>query len=139
MDLHDTRRAALLYELLEAFRDRLAVHDLLRVYTGSIAHFLGMLAGTLLDWPRALDHLEHALEIHRRIGARPFVVRTQYESARVLIARGGRHDATRARALLREAADTAAALGMQRAHTLARDLAERCRTPAVAMPRASRK
>lgn len=59
--------------------------------------------------------VEHALAANARMGVRPFLVRTQYEYARMLLARNGRsEDRSRARALLTEAAAAAEEMGLAR-------------------------
>ncbi len=138
-DLNDTRRAAVLYELLAPFRDRVAVHDLLRVYSGCVAHYLGLLAAALGRFDLAVEHLEEACDTHLRMGARPFVVRSQYEHARVLLARGRRQDAVKAQRLLRDAAEAARVMGMERARDLAVRLAARSGAEPAPLRRTSRK
>jgi hypothetical protein len=49
----------------------------------------------------------------RTLGSAPLVARTQLEKAKVLLARGGEGDLTRARELLVEARAAANELGMQ--------------------------
>ena len=138
-DLADTRRAAMLYDLLTPFRDRVAVHDLLRVYSGAVVHYLGLLAATLGRFDLALEHFEEASAIHVRIGARPFLVRSQYEHARTLLARGRRQDVAKVQRLLHEAIESARAMGMDRARDLAVSLAARCRSEPTPLRRTSRK
>jgi tetratricopeptide (TPR) repeat protein len=121
-DVGDEKRAAQLYELLRPFAGRNAVHDLLRVSAGCVDHYLGLLAVTTRRWPDAVRHFEDALAMNTRMGARPFVVRTQYEYAQLLRARGRREDLRRARAFATECAAAAKAMGMQRALDLALEL-----------------
>ena len=71
-----------------------------------------MLAGTLQRWDDAVVHFEDAIETNARIGARPFLARTQHEYARMLIERGDSGDKEKARTLLAEATATYLELGM---------------------------
>ena len=52
--------------------------------------------------------------MHSRMGARPWVARTQHAYAALLLRRGGPGDQERAAVLLTRALDTTQALGMQR-------------------------
>jgi len=67
----------------------------------------------LRRWPEAEGHFEAALRIDARMGARPWVARTQYDYARMRLARDGDGDRGAARALLQQAYATAQTLGMQ--------------------------
>src|SRR5439155_13284800 len=71
-------------------------------------------ATTLSRWEEAARHFEDALEMNTRLGARPFVARTQHAYARLLFARGWPGDVAKACELLRLAGETARALGMKR-------------------------
>jgi tetratricopeptide (TPR) repeat protein len=125
-DLGDAPRAAPLLELLRPFATRNAVHDLLRVHAGSVAHYLARLAATRAQWTDATAWFEQALEQNARMGALPALTRTRHEYARMLARRGQRRDLPRARALLADALADADALGFRRlrgeAETLAREL-----------------
>ncbi len=110
--LGDTRRAALLYDLLRPRADRWLGLGGNVVYVGSAAHWLGLLATTLEQWTDAEAHFEAAVGSNGRNGARPFLARTQFEYARMLLARGAEADREKARGLLTEAAATAEELGM---------------------------
>ncbi|HEV2781210.1 MAG TPA: response regulator transcription factor, partial [Actinophytocola sp.] len=57
-------------------------------------------------------HLESALAVGRRLGARPALARTRIDLAGVLLGRGRPDDRARARRLLEPAAREAAELGM---------------------------
>jgi hypothetical protein len=63
-------------------------------------------------WELAEGHFITALDMHERMGARPWVARTQLAYAEMLLARRRRGDRARARDLLAEAAVTADALAM---------------------------
>jgi DNA-binding SARP family transcriptional activator/tetratricopeptide (TPR) repeat protein len=83
--LEDHRSAAILYRMLEPWRDQVAVSV---VAWGSVSHYLGMLAATLGDADRAMEHLDAAAAAHDRMGAPIWRAQTQSEIAR-LIARPG--------------------------------------------------
>jgi len=110
--LGDARRAALLYNLLHPFAERLLTVAYNVVCFGSIAHWLGLLAGTLRQWDAAIAHFEAAIETNARVGARPYLARSQHEYARMLIERGESDDREKARTLLTEATATYRELGM---------------------------
>lgn len=65
------------------------------------------------QWGEAKRHFENALEMNRRMGARPFLARTQQDYARMLLERGGPKDSEKARRLLGEAAETYRELGIE--------------------------
>lgn len=110
--LGDTRRAALLYNLLHPFAGRLLTLAYNVVCLGSTAHWLGLLAGTLRRWDAAAAHFEAAIETNARVGARPYLARSQHEYARMLIERNDLDDKEKARTLLTEATATYRELGM---------------------------
>jgi tetratricopeptide (TPR) repeat protein len=110
--LGDARRAALLYGLLEPFAERNLADQLLRTYSGSGAHFLGVLAAVMDRSVDAAAHFEQALVANAALGARPAVLRTQYEYGRLLARTGGRRQTGKAHRLLEDALDSARQLGM---------------------------
>jgi tetratricopeptide (TPR) repeat protein len=63
-------------------------------------------------WAQAADHFEAAVRAHDRLGARPFLARTGYHYARMLLARGQTADRSRAVELLDRALATADTLGI---------------------------
>jgi len=79
---------------------------------GSAWFYLGLLATVTARWELAADHFEAALTAHDRLGARPWLARTRYEHARMLLARGQATDRNRALGLLDRARATADTLGM---------------------------
>ena len=87
-------------------------------WEGPWARVLGLLAAYLGDWEAAWAHFEEARALCRRLGARPYLARTEYEYGRALLARGGgdtaraTDDRQRARALLTSAREVAVELGM---------------------------
>ncbi len=113
----DAPRAAKLHDLLAPYASLNAVHDTLRTDLGSVAHHLGLLARTQGELDAAARYLEAALEANVRMGSRPHLARTQAELADLLLERGRRGDAPRARELLSGARATAAELGMVRLET----------------------
>jgi tetratricopeptide (TPR) repeat protein len=108
----DTRRAALLYDLLYPYADRLLMHGVNCACHGATTHWLGLLAGTLKRWDDSVAHFEDALETNSRIGARPYLARSQHEYARMLIERNDPGDKEKAKTLLTEATATYRELGM---------------------------
>jgi tetratricopeptide (TPR) repeat protein len=110
-----TQSAARLYARLLAYEGRVAV-SYPEISTGAVARCLGLLAFTEQRWDAAETHFEHALELNGRIGARPWLVRTQRDYARMLAARRAAGDSAKARALLSKARATAKALGIPEVH-----------------------
>jgi tetratricopeptide (TPR) repeat protein len=108
----DRRRAALLYDLLHPYADRVFVLAHHAAAFGAVTQWLGMLATTMQRWDSAADHFEAALETNARIGARPFLARSQHEYTRMLVERGDLGDSEKAKALLIEATATYRELGM---------------------------
>jgi tetratricopeptide (TPR) repeat protein len=111
--LGDTARAAELYALLLPFADQVIVTGLADLCEGAVARHLGTLAASLARWPEASSHFERALEIDGRLGARPYLARTRLAFARMLMARGGDGDRSRAASLLDEAGALAETVGMR--------------------------
>jgi hypothetical protein len=113
-DLGDRCRAALLVELLAPFATRNAVHDLLRIHGGAVAHYVARLEATCEHWSAAIDYFEQALDLNRRRGALPALTRTRHEYARMLLRRGHRRDVPRARTLIAEVLAASETLGFAR-------------------------
>jgi class 3 adenylate cyclase/tetratricopeptide (TPR) repeat protein len=118
--LGDPAAAAVLYDLLAPYSDRVAGQGI--VWTGAVAHYLGILARALGDLAAAEAHLARAADIHQRIGAPIWLARSRVEWAGVLLDRGGPAKAERARSLLGEALTTARALGVDAVERRAVDL-----------------
>src|SRR5262249_15116154 len=78
---------------------------------GAADRYLGMLAATLGEWERAEVHFERAIALNKQIGAATWLAHTEYEYARLLLARE-RGDQRRAAALLGEAGDLAGRIGL---------------------------
>ncbi len=80
---------------------------------GPVAHYLGLLAGTMGRWDEATRHFDDALALSERMRARPFVALTQHAHGRMLLARGGLQDRLRALEFLDRAIEIARELGMK--------------------------
>ena len=94
--------------------------------------YLGLLAATLGDHDRAVEHFEQSLAVNRGMGATTWVAHTLYAYGRTLRMRGRADDAVTASALLSEAATLAERIGMPMLLARARALSariERARTP----------
>ena len=112
--LRDTYRAELLYRLLSPYANRIAVSGTANDCSGPVSHDLGLLSTTLTRWDDAVQHVENALAMSVRLGARPFVAHTQCEYARMLLLRGQTEDEEKALRLLEQALFTAQQLGMKK-------------------------
>lgn len=97
-----------IYELLLPYASRHHYIPMIHPvsYHGSIAHTLGRLASILDLRDKALNHLEHALELHRRIGTPAWTAWSEYELARLLL-EGNDEQRSLAQALLEAATETA--------------------------------
>ena len=131
--LSDIPHAVTLYDLLLPY----ATHNVVVGgdavgYQGAVACLLGILATTLQRWEPAVQHFEAALSMQQRMGARPFVARTQYAYAAMLVARNAPGDAAPAQTLLALAYTTAQDLQMQGLMPHLQDL--QSRLPAVLTP-----
>jgi len=111
--LGDSRRAAVLYQLLLPFAARNIVVATSAICYGPAARYLGLLATALGRWEDAEGHFADAAAMCERMGARPWAAHTERDWALMLRARGGPEDAERAAALLSSALSTARALGMK--------------------------
>jgi tetratricopeptide (TPR) repeat protein len=112
--LADRARAAVLYDLLLPYADRCVVIGYGLACWGSVSRYLGLLATTLGRWADAERHFTTALEVNDRLGARPLVARTQYDLARLLVARAAAGDHEGAARLIARVLATAHILGMGR-------------------------
>jgi class 3 adenylate cyclase len=79
-----------------------------------VDRYRGLLAATVEHFDDAIAHYEAALDVHHRMGARPWLARTRYDLARALVGRGGSGDRERALFELNTALDTANEIGMPR-------------------------
>jgi tetratricopeptide (TPR) repeat protein len=110
------------YRQLEPYRERALNSPFL--FLGCGAHWMGVLALTAGDHDRAETDLRQAAEIHERLGARIYLVRTQLARTRNLLGRRGAGDRERAQLLAEEMVDRSRALGMQLDELWALDLLE---------------
>jgi AAA ATPase domain len=112
--LQEPVAAARLYQTLLPYRAQVIVgvmpHPV--VCFGSASFYLGLLATVASSWAAAADHFEAAIAANDRLGAGPFLARTRYEYARMLLARGQADDRRRATELLNQALAEASTLGM---------------------------
>lgn len=111
--LGDVRRAAILYQLLQPYAGYTIVAGPTVACYGAAGRYLGMLAATMGRWAEAQRHFEEALAMNARMGARPWLAHTQYQYAKMLLARGQSEDGQQARALLGAAINTCQELGMR--------------------------
>jgi tetratricopeptide (TPR) repeat protein len=118
--LGDAARADTLYDMLLPYAGRNVVAGFGLACSGSASRHLGLLATTMGRLDAAAAHFEDALVMNARIGARPWVANTELDYGRVLAARGGPRDRSRAAELAANALATAEELGMT-------ELAERAR------------
>ena len=113
--LGDETTAALVYHELEPLAGTDVMIGQLVAYYGPVDRYLGMLATTLGDWGRAEKHFEHAIARCRQMKTSTWLAHTEYEYARLLIARGNREPQEIA-ALLGEAARLACQIGLLALH-----------------------
>lgn len=109
--LEDRGRALELWRLLRPYDGRNLVVGASVAYLGAAAHYLGMLEVVLGKPGDARDHYEQAIEMNRRMGARPWVARSEERLAVILLQDD--RDRERAGGLLESAHLTAQELGMQ--------------------------
>lgn len=94
--LGDRERIAELAALAGPYRDRNASFGLAG-YIGAVSFYLGVAALAVGDHRTAVDHLEHALERHREMSARPLEVFAAVALASALRAGNGEDDPRAAR------------------------------------------
>jgi DNA-binding CsgD family transcriptional regulator len=130
----DEKLAALVYpELAPLSGGNIVVGHGVACY-GAADRFLGVLATTLGDHDRAVDHFERALQINRRMGAATWTAHTLYGYGRTLRMRDRAGDAERASELLSDAAGLASRIGLPALLTRARALGARLAPPAPNPP-----
>jgi eukaryotic-like serine/threonine-protein kinase len=110
--LHDHDRAAVLYRLLEPYA-RVNAMAAGEVALGPVARYLGILATTTSRWDEAARHLEDAITMNARMGARPWLAHSRADYARMLLARDQPGDVERALDLLADAVAAYEELGME--------------------------
>lgn len=113
----DLERAADLYERLLPFARLNVVLGEAQVYIGAVSHYLGIVAASGAEVPGRLDaavkHLEVAYDMHRRMGAEPWVARTGFSLAEALRSRGHGNDDERVVAVASAAKEIARRLDMK--------------------------
>ncbi len=108
----DDELAALLYpELAPLARGNVVVGHGVACY-GAADRYLGMLAATLGDQARAIEHFGQALDLNRKMGATTWLAHTLYAYGRTLQDAGAGYDRERGSQLLGEAAALADRIGM---------------------------
>jgi class 3 adenylate cyclase len=110
--LRDVQRAEHLYALLLPHVERNIV-VVNAACNGPVSRPLGILATALGRFEEAERFFEHALDLDRRLGARPLLARAQCDYARMLLARGSAGDRDKALRLAGQAHATAGELGMK--------------------------
>jgi tetratricopeptide (TPR) repeat protein len=108
--LRDGARGAVLHGLLLPYRGM--VVDAVEWSTGAVDRYLGLAAMTTGDLPAAEQHLRDALHLNARIGAQPWMARTQADLASLLLVRDRPGDREWAIELLEAALAAARRLGM---------------------------
>jgi DNA-binding SARP family transcriptional activator len=106
--LGDTPRAAVLYDAQRSYSGRIA-SDIYEGSAGAVDRALGILAAMLGRDSEAIAHLEAAIDLNERTGARPWAAYARVDLVEVLRERG---ESARARDLLEEVRLTAETLGM---------------------------
>jgi DNA-binding SARP family transcriptional activator len=106
--LGDIPRAAVLYDAQRSYSGRIA-SDIYEGSAGAVDRALGILDAMLGRDSEAIAHLEAAIELNERTGARPWAAYARVDLVEVLLERG---ESSRARDLLEEARVTAETLGM---------------------------
>jgi hypothetical protein len=125
----DTTTAAVLHRLLSPYSDLFPTASL-GTPSGSVAHYLGLLATTLGSYDDAEAHFTDAAAREERMGARARLARTRTEWARLLLLRRHAGDTDGAHELLAEAITTAQDLGLTTVERRATALLERVGLPA---------
>jgi tetratricopeptide (TPR) repeat protein len=110
--LGDRRAAEVLYGELLPYAHVCVVTFNSTCY-GPVSRYLGMLATTFGAYDQAQAHFEDALVRCDRLGSPTWVAHTQYQFARLLLARRRRDDVAQAGLLARAAQETAARVGMR--------------------------
>lgn len=108
--LDDRPRAQTLYDLLAPYADQLGVAGPLTV-AGSVHRSLGLMGMLLDERKRGIEHLELALQAHRRMGARAWEATSLADLAAALERGTDAGERTRARELRGQALSLAESLG----------------------------
>jgi class 3 adenylate cyclase/tetratricopeptide (TPR) repeat protein len=110
--LGDNSRAQTLYELMLPYQRVNVLIGAGSACYGSASRYLGSLATTMGRWDQAERHFEDALAMNSAMGARPWLAHTQYQYARMLLARDQAGDSGMAATLLKDALATSRELAM---------------------------
>jgi hypothetical protein len=113
-EVRDSSATEVAYAALRPLAAQVDVLAVSVVCGGSYARAYGMLATRLGRWDDAERHFTDALAMNERLGARPYVVRTQCVWASMLLERNAAGDAARARELIAAGRAEAEQLGMAR-------------------------
>jgi DNA-binding SARP family transcriptional activator len=81
--LGDARHAPGTYERLAPYAERNVINARAAYGYGAASHHLGVLAALLGDDARAVAHLEDAVQMNERMGAQPWLARSQQELAKL--------------------------------------------------------
>ncbi|MDP9238686.1 MAG: AAA family ATPase [Chloroflexota bacterium] len=117
--------ARTLYELLAPYAGRCIILSYGSATVGAADRLRGMLAARLRMWDEAERHFEDALEMNRRMGARPWLARTQLSYAEMLLTRAKPGDRERATALLQQSLEAAGEMGMTKVAARSQELLAR--------------
>ncbi|MGH7820542.1 MAG: hypothetical protein ACREQ9_12275, partial [Candidatus Binatia bacterium] len=112
--LGDTRRAALLYPIFLPDEGEFSAQTSVFGCLNPVSHYLGLLATTLGRFDDAERHFEDSLTKAERLQAPPWIARTRYCYAEMLLRRGGTDDREKALSLLGRSLTTADELGMRK-------------------------
>ncbi len=105
--------AARMSEIVGPFADQYMMLGMTHMsWHGPVVRLLALLAARCERWDESLAHFEDAIARARRLGARPYLARTEYELGRTLLAGGLTADRPRAFALLESAVRAATELQM---------------------------
>jgi hypothetical protein len=109
--LGDIHQADVLYQMLSPYAGFAVVAEV--SCFGAASRYLGQLAATMGRWQVAESHFDQALLMNARMGAKPWSAHTQFQYARMLLARSAPTDVPRAAILLDDARMIARQLGMR--------------------------
>jgi tetratricopeptide (TPR) repeat protein len=114
LNLRDAESASQLYDLYLPGEMHFTIVGYGVMYWGSRARELGNLASLMGRFDEAEEHLELAVRQNAKTGAVPWVARSQYDLARMLVRRGDPKDRQRVRELAEAAYRTACRLPMEK-------------------------
>jgi tetratricopeptide (TPR) repeat protein len=117
--LGNSDSAEVLYRLLSPYAE-LNCFDLPEAMRGSASRYLGITATTMERWPEAAQHFENALDMNRKLGAKPWLAATQDDYAQMLFTRDRAGDRERAAELRASATATYDHLGLRQGRRPAR-------------------